>query len=133
MPISRSSLMFLPFLRRALSRTNLLPPIETLERYVFSFQQKNALIIGAGHNIGRAVALEFARRGARVAVADLDLGGAEETAGLILEAGGEALGIQCDATDEASIAAAIDLAEQSFDAIDVHMNNAGILHSGNPE
>jgi NAD(P)-dependent dehydrogenase (short-subunit alcohol dehydrogenase family) len=50
---------------------------------MFSFADKNALIIGAGHNIGRAIALEFARRGARVAVADIDKAGADETAALV--------------------------------------------------
>jgi NAD(P)-dependent dehydrogenase (short-subunit alcohol dehydrogenase family) len=100
---------------------------------VFSFQNKNALIMGAGHNIGRAIALEFARRGARVAVADIDKAGAEETADLISAAGGEATGIQCDVTNEESVAAAIAAAESFLGAIDVHMNNAGILHSANPE
>lgn len=39
---------------------------------MFSFESKNAFIIGAGRNIGRVIALEFARRGARVAVADIE-------------------------------------------------------------
>jgi NAD(P)-dependent dehydrogenase (short-subunit alcohol dehydrogenase family) len=100
---------------------------------MFSFEGKNALIMGAGHNIGRAIALEFARRGARVAVADVDKTGADETAGLIATAGGEATGIQCDVTNDESVAGAIDEAERFLGAIDVLMNNAGILHSANPE
>ena len=45
---------------------------------MFTFESKTALVIGAGQNIGRAIALEFARRGARVAVADIGKQGAEE-------------------------------------------------------
>ena len=57
---------------------------------MFTFENKNAFIIGAGRNIGRVIALEFARRGARVAVADINKAGAEETAQLIIAAGGTA-------------------------------------------
>lgn len=100
---------------------------------MFTFETKNALIIGAGQNIGREIALEFARRGARVAVADINKQGADETAQLINAAGGRALGIACDVTSESSINAAVNAAEAFLGPIDIHMNNAGILHSGNPE
>ena len=59
----------------------------------FDFTDQGALIIGAGQNIGRAIALEFASRGARVAVADISLEGAKETAALINAAGGTAQGL----------------------------------------
>jgi NAD(P)-dependent dehydrogenase (short-subunit alcohol dehydrogenase family) len=100
---------------------------------MFGFENKAALIIGAGRNIGREIAREFARRGARVAVADIDLAGAEETAHLIMQAGGEAVGIACDVTREESVAACVAEAERALGDIDIHVNNAGILHSGNPE
>lgn len=100
---------------------------------MFSFESKNAFIIGAGRNIGRVIALEFARRGARVAVADIDESGAEETAQLIRGAGGKATGIGCDVMNEASVRDAVSEAERFLGDIDVHMNNAGIIHSGNPE
>jgi len=100
---------------------------------MFSFESRNAFIIGAGQNIGRAIALEFARRGARVAVADINRSGAEETAQLIIAAGGKATGIGCDVTNENSVREAVDAAERFLGDIDVHMNNAGIIHSGNPE
>jgi NAD(P)-dependent dehydrogenase (short-subunit alcohol dehydrogenase family) len=100
---------------------------------MFTFKDKGALVIGAGRNIGRAIALEFARRGARLAVADLDKTGAEETAKLIVEQGGKAKGIQCDVTSEQSVGEAVNEAERFLGTIDIHMNNAGILHSGNPE
>ena len=100
---------------------------------MFTFENKNALIIGAGRNIGRAIALEFARRGAKVAVADLDKSGADETAQLISAAGGKATGISCNVANEESVQAAIAEAEHFLGGIDIHMNNAGIIHSGNPE
>jgi NAD(P)-dependent dehydrogenase (short-subunit alcohol dehydrogenase family) len=97
------------------------------------FENKNALIIGAGRNIGRVIALEFARRGARVAAGDINKAGAEETAQSIIAAGGQATGIACDVMDEASVRDAVSEAERFLGAIDIHMNNAGIIHSGNPE
>ena len=100
---------------------------------MFNFENKTALIIGAGQNIGRAIALEFARRGAKLAIADINAHGAEETAALIRAANGRATGIACDVSNEASIAAAVTAAEQFLGSIDIHMNNAGIIHSGNVE
>ncbi len=51
-------------------------------------QGKNAVVTGAAMGIGRAIALEFAREGARVAVVDLNSAKADDTVGLIEEAGG---------------------------------------------
>src|SRR5258708_3273729 len=100
---------------------------------MFAFENKNALVIGAGQNIGRAIALEFARRGARVAAADISKEGAAETARLINAAGGKATGIACDVTSDGSVRDAVSEAGRFLGDIDIHMNNAGIIHSGNPE
>jgi NAD(P)-dependent dehydrogenase (short-subunit alcohol dehydrogenase family) len=100
---------------------------------MFSFDRKNALIIGAGRNIGRAIAVEFAGRGARVAIADIDRGAADEAANLVIAAGGRAVGIACDVMSESSVVRAVGEAEMFLGQIDVHMNNAGIIHSGNPQ
>lgn len=98
-----------------------------------SFAGKSALIIGAGQNIGRRIAQEWARRGARVAVADISQAGAEETAEILRNSGAEAIGLRCDVTDEASVLATIDAAEAAIGPLDIHMNNAGLLAGGNPE
>lgn len=98
-----------------------------------TFAGKTALIIGAGQNIGRRVAQEWARRGARVAVADISAEGAEETAAILRKAGAQAVGLHCNVTDEASVLACIDAAEAALGPLDIHMNNAGILSGGNPE
>lgn len=98
-----------------------------------TFAGRHALVIGGGRNIGRAVVQEFARRGARLTVADLDHEGAEEAAALIREAGGEAAALACNVTSDESVADCIAGAEAAFGTIDVLMNNAGILSGGNPE
>jgi NAD(P)-dependent dehydrogenase (short-subunit alcohol dehydrogenase family) len=97
------------------------------------FANKSAIVFGAAQNIGRAVVREFARRGARVAVADIDFAGAQEAAALINQAGGQAIALKCDVTDSASLAEAAAAAQAAFGDIDIVMNNAGLLHSGNPE
>ena len=98
-----------------------------------TFAGKNALIIGGGQNIGRRVAQEWARRGARVAVADIGKEGAEETAEILAASGARSIGLYCDVTDGASVLAAIEAAEAALGPLDIHMNNAGILSGGNPE
>jgi NAD(P)-dependent dehydrogenase (short-subunit alcohol dehydrogenase family) len=97
------------------------------------FENKTALIFGAAQGIGRAVALEFARRGARLAVADINLEGATETATSIGERGGTAIAIQCDVTREDSVRQAAEHAEASLGQIDIVMNNVGVILNGNPE
>ncbi|MDE2404365.1 MAG: SDR family NAD(P)-dependent oxidoreductase [Sphingomonadales bacterium] len=97
------------------------------------FAGASALIFGGGQNIGRAIALEWARRGAKVAIADLNAEGAAVTAEEIRAAGGEAIGTGADVTSDDSVAAAVAAAEAAFGPLDILMNNAGILSGGNPQ
>ena len=83
---------------------------------------KVAFITGAAAGIGRATAILFAREGARVVVADINLAAAEETAHL---AGHGAIAIKTDVSDETSISAAIAATEEKFGRLDVLHNNAG--------
>jgi NAD(P)-dependent dehydrogenase (short-subunit alcohol dehydrogenase family) len=94
------------------------------------FEGKLALIFGSGRNIGRAIALEFARRGARIAVADLDADGAAETAQLVRDQGGDAQAFDCNVMDDASMHLTAAQVERRMGEADIVMNNAGILHSG---
>jgi len=91
----------------------------------FEFSDKAALVTGAGSGIGRASAIEFARHGARVAIADIDLHGAEETAQTISELGGTCLVIQTDVSDAESVRGMIDVIVSEFGGLDYAHNNAG--------
>lgn len=84
----------------------------------------DAVVTGAGSGIGRAFALEIARRGGRVVCADIDGATAKETAEMI---GPRALSHVCDVADEAAVVALADAAEEWFGKpVDIVVNNAGI-------
>jgi NAD(P)-dependent dehydrogenase (short-subunit alcohol dehydrogenase family) len=97
------------------------------------FAASAAIVFGGGRNIGRAVVLEFARRGAHVAIADIDFAGAEETANLARAMGNKACPLRCDVSSDASVLEVADEAERQLGPMDIVMNNAGILSGGNPE
>ncbi len=86
-----------------------------------------ALITGAAHGIGRAYALRFAQEGARVAVADLDLTGAEIVATEIAKLNGEAVAVALDVTDPRMIADAVEIVVNAFGTIDILVNNAAMF------
>ncbi|GAB3115279.1 SDR family oxidoreductase [Aestuariicella hydrocarbonica] len=97
------------------------------------FQNKTALILGGGNGIGRAIAEEFARRGAALAVADIDEAGAATTAAHIEANGGKSCSFQCDVTCNDSLHRTFSRAEQTLGEIDIVVNNVGVIISGNPE
>jgi NAD(P)-dependent dehydrogenase (short-subunit alcohol dehydrogenase family) len=84
---------------------------------------KVVIVTGAAGGLGRAFALGFAGAGARVAVADVNLQGARETA---REIGGEAIALGVDVSDEASTQAMARDVAGAFGGIDVLINNAGL-------
>jgi NAD(P)-dependent dehydrogenase (short-subunit alcohol dehydrogenase family) len=88
-----------------------------------------ALVTGAGSGIGRATALGFGREGAAVAVADLSLAKAEDTAAAIAAAGGKAIALAGDVSQDADCRRLVAAAEE-LGPLDVLVNNAGIGASG---
>ncbi|MGH2794016.1 MAG: SDR family NAD(P)-dependent oxidoreductase [Actinomycetota bacterium] len=89
---------------------------------------KVAIITGAGQGIGRAYALRFAQEGAKVAVADLNEPNAQTVAKEIEAAGGEAIAVLVDVSDEDSAQAMADSVVARWGRIDVLVNNAGIFY-----
>jgi NAD(P)-dependent dehydrogenase (short-subunit alcohol dehydrogenase family) len=85
-----------------------------------------AVITGSGAGIGRASAIEFAKAGARVVVADINPAGAQETVRLIQEDGGLAFALQTDVSDPLSVQGLVAETLRGFGAIHVLFNNAAI-------
>jgi NAD(P)-dependent dehydrogenase (short-subunit alcohol dehydrogenase family) len=87
---------------------------------------KSALITGGGGGIGRATALIFAREGARLAIADAVSEAAAETVAQVNKAGGQAIALGGDVTDDAAVKAMVDAVVSAYGRIDCAFNNAGI-------
>jgi NAD(P)-dependent dehydrogenase (short-subunit alcohol dehydrogenase family) len=96
------------------------------------FHGKVALITGGGNGIGRATAIGFAARGAKVVVVDRDREAGEATAGILRQQGGDALFVPADVTSAADVQNYVKLALDRYGAIDCFHNNAGIEGSVAP-
>ena len=90
-----------------------------------NFDEKVALITGAGSGLGQAAARILAGRGARVVVADVDDGGGDTTVLQCKEAGGDAVFVHTDVTREDDVAAAVATAVDTWGRLDAAVNNAG--------
>ncbi len=90
-----------------------------------TFDQRVAIVTGAGNGLGRAHALALGARGARVVVADL--AGADSVADEIIAAGGQAMAASVSVSDREAIAALVDRVMGAYGRVDILINNAGIL------
>lgn len=88
------------------------------------FEGKVAIVTGGSFGIGRATAIEFAKRGAKVAVVDWIED--KETIDLIKAAEGEAIFIKCDISKDSEVKAMVEKTVKTFGRIDYAFNNAGI-------
>jgi NAD(P)-dependent dehydrogenase (short-subunit alcohol dehydrogenase family) len=92
---------------------------------MINFAGKVALVTGGTSGIGRATAIAYAQHQAKVVVAGRRVEEGEETVRLIKEAGGEALFVRTDVTQEAEVKAMVDQAIHVFGRLDIAFNNAG--------
>jgi NADP-dependent 3-hydroxy acid dehydrogenase YdfG len=94
------------------------------------FPLKRVTITGSGSGIGRAMALEFAGKGWKVAVNDIHLKRAQETLELIKQAGGGGMAVQCDVTRFSELENLATRLDQEWGGVDIIINNAGVAAGG---
>lgn len=93
---------------------------------------KVAVLTGAGSGIGRASAIALAAQGVKVVVSDIDEARATAVAAEIVDTGGSSLGVACDVSDDLDVALLKAEALKAFGAVDIVMNNVGVLVLGQP-
>lgn len=89
------------------------------------FEGRTVMVTGAGRNIGKAIALSFAKEGANVIVCDFIKENAQQTAQEIIQMGSDAMVAVCDVRDRAAIQTYVEQAIERYGKIDVLVNNAG--------
>ncbi|RDS81333.1 3-hydroxybutyrate dehydrogenase [Dyella psychrodurans] len=87
---------------------------------------KVALITGAASGLGKAIAELYAKNGAAVAIADINQQAADAAAAEINAAGGKAIGIEMDVTNEDAVNAGTDKTVAAFGSLDILISNAGV-------
>jgi NAD(P)-dependent dehydrogenase (short-subunit alcohol dehydrogenase family) len=92
----------------------------------YDFKDQVALVTGAGSGMGLATARAFAEAGASVVLADVNEEGLNTATGALTSGGHQAIGITCDVSNEAQVAAMIERTVASFGRLDMAFNNAGI-------
>ena len=91
------------------------------------FENKRAIVTGAAHGIGKAVATKLASEGARVVAADCDMSAAEETAAHIQSLGAQCHAFSVDVSDRQAVTSLVDYTVSELGGIDILVANAGIM------
>ena len=88
-------------------------------------KDKVALVTGGASGIGRSICLTFAQEGAKVAVVDMNLKGAEQVVSEIKSSGGQAIAVRCDVSNFDEVDAAVKQVVKNYKRIDILVNDAG--------
>ena len=91
-------------------------------------KDKVAIVTGGGQGLGRAISLQFAREGAKVAIAQRTQEKLEQTKADIEELGGEVLAMAVDVGQPDQVKGLVDAAIERFGGLDILVNNAGVGH-----
>lgn len=91
-----------------------------------TLETKVALVTGAGRGIGRAIAIELAKEGARIIVNDMDADSAKQTAEMIHSTGGQTLISVANIVERPEVEVMFGAIKNEFDRLDILVNNAGI-------
>jgi len=89
-------------------------------------QDKIAIVTGAASGIGKEIAVTYAREGARVAIADMNMAAAQAAAAELKAGGASAMAVAADVTDENQVNAAVAAVVQAWGGVDILVSNAGI-------
>jgi len=90
------------------------------------FEGKVALVTGGASGIGRATTMLFAKKGAKVVIADIDVKGGEKTEQMIKEQGGEAMFVKTDVSKTAEVEALVKKIVEKYGRLDCASNNAAV-------
>ncbi|TXS90174.1 glucose 1-dehydrogenase [Parahaliea maris] len=93
---------------------------------------KVGIVTGAGQGIGRAIAQSYAREGAKVVIADFNAEAGDETARLINDAGGTALFVHGDVSNEDSVRDTVSTAVEAYGRLDIACNSAALSRGHGP-
>jgi len=94
---------------------------------IMKLKNKIAIVTGSGGGIGKSIALELAKEGAKVVVSDIDLKGCQNVCNEIKKINSDVIAVKCDVSKKSDVDAMIKKTIQKFQKIDILVNNAGVV------